>query len=150
MNEQLRMATSQAQPVISQSARSIGGVFIPIIALLGAALAVAFVLSLFSLITQHSIFGWGLPHGIPLWVAIVALVVLYLMISTSLRMVRYGGHQAGGHHAGWGAFHGLLWIGFAALLFWVAYTFFPGVRELVDSLMWAANLTATTISETIV
>ena len=36
------------------------------------------------------------------------------------------------------------------LLFWVAYHYFPGVRELVDSLMWAANLTATTISETIV
>ena len=36
------------------------------------------------------------------------------------------------------------------MLFWGAYTFFPGVRELVDQLMWAANLTATTISETIV
>jgi phage shock protein PspC (stress-responsive transcriptional regulator) len=150
MNEQLRMATSQAQPMISQSARAIGGVFVPILALLGAALAVAFVLSLFSLITQHSLFGWGLPHGIPLWVAIVALVMVYIVISTSLRMVRHGGHQAAGHHAGWGAFHSILWIGFVALLFWTAYTFFPGVRELVDSLMWAANLTATTISETIV
>ena len=26
-------------------------------------------------------------------------------------------------------------------MFWVAYTFFPGVREMVDQLMWAANLT---------
>jgi len=35
-------------------------------------------------------------------------------------------------------------------LFWCAYTFLPGIRELVDNLMWAANLTATTLSETLV
>ena len=65
-------------------------------------------------------------------------------------MIRHGGQQAGGYHPGWGAFHGLMWIGFVALLFWVSYTYLPGVREVVDSLMWAANLTAATISETIV
>jgi phage shock protein PspC (stress-responsive transcriptional regulator) len=149
MNEQLRVATAQAQPMISQSARAIGGVFIPIIALVSAALAVVFVLSLFSLITQHNLFGWELPIHVPLWIAIVVLVMVYLMISGSLRMIRYGGQHAAGYHPGWGAFHSILWIGFVALLFWSAYTFFPGVRELVDSLMWAANLTATTISETI-
>ena len=146
------MTTSGSLDVLLSDglAASVGVIVVAIAILLGAALAVAFVLSLFSLITQHSIFGWGLPHGIPLWVAIVALVMLYILISTSLRMVRHGGHQAAGHHPGWSAFHSVLWIGFAALFFWVAYTFFPGVRELVDSLMWAANLTATTISETIV
>jgi phage shock protein PspC (stress-responsive transcriptional regulator) len=149
MNEQLRVATAQAQPVIHQSARAIGGVFIPIIALVSAALAVAFALSLFSLITQHNLFGWELPLRVPLWVAIVALIAVYLLISGSLRMIRHGGQQAAGYHPGWGAFHSLLWIGFVALIFWSAYTFFPGVRELVDSFMWAANLTATTISETI-
>jgi phage shock protein PspC (stress-responsive transcriptional regulator) len=149
MNEQMRVATANAQPMIHSSARAIGAVFIPIAALLSAALAVAFILALFSLITQHTIFGWAVPFGVPLWVAIVALVTLYLMISSSLRMIRHGGHQAAGYHPGWGAFHSILWIGFVALLFWTAYTFFPGVRELVDSLMWAANLTASTISETI-
>ena len=34
-------------------------------------------------------------------------------------------------------------------MFWLAYTFVPGVRQLVDNLLWAANLTATTISDTI-
>jgi hypothetical protein len=36
------------------------------------------------------------------------------------------------------------------LVFWLAYTLLPGVREVVDQLMWAAHLTVTTISETIV
>jgi phage shock protein PspC (stress-responsive transcriptional regulator) len=149
MNEQLRVATAQAQPMIHQSARAIGAIFVPIAALLGAVVFVAFVLALFSLVTQHGILGWGLPFGVPLWVAIVALVVVYVMISTSLRMIRHGGQQAGGYHPVWGTFHGLLWVGFVALLFWAAYSYFPGVRELVDSLMWAANLTASTISDTI-
>jgi phage shock protein PspC (stress-responsive transcriptional regulator) len=152
MNEQLRVATAHAQPVFQQSARAMGGafggIFVIIAALVGAALAVALVLSLFSLVTQHSILGWTLPHNIPLWVAIVALVMLYIAISAPLRMIRQGGQ--GGYHPGWGALHGLMWIGFVALGFWVAYTFFPGIRELVDSLMWAANLTVSTISETIV
>ena len=41
-------------------------------------------------------------------------------------------------------------IFFAALLIWVAYTFIPGVSEVLDQLMWAANLTVTTFTETIV
>jgi phage shock protein PspC (stress-responsive transcriptional regulator) len=150
MNEQVRAATTQAQPVIYQSARAIGMVFLPIAALVSAALAVAFILTLLSLLTQHTVFGWVLPHGMPLWVGIVALVMLYIAVSTPLRMIRHGGQQAAGYHPGWGAFHSLMWIGFVVLLFWVSYTYLPGVREVVDSLMWAANLTASTISETIV
>jgi phage shock protein PspC (stress-responsive transcriptional regulator) len=150
MNEQLRVATAQAQPIIASSARGIGMVFLPIAALVSAALAVAIVLTLFSLITQHTIFGWGLPDGMPIWAGIVALALLYIAISTPVRMIRHGGQQAAGYHPGLGAFHGLMWIGFVVLLFWVSYTYLPGVREVVDSLMWAANLTAATISETIV
>jgi hypothetical protein len=150
MNEQMRMATAQAQPAIHHAGRAIGMVFLPIAALISAALLVAFILALFSLVTQHTVFGWALPHGMPLWVGIVALAMLYIAISTPVRMIRHGGQQSAGYHPGWGAFHGLMWIGFVVLLFWVSYTYLPGVREVVDSLMWAANLTATTISETIV
>jgi len=150
MNEQMRMATAQAQPAIHHAGRAIGMVFLPIAALISAALLVAFILALFSLVTQHTVFGWALPHGMPLWVGIVALAMLYIAISTPVRMIRHGGQQSAGYHPGWGAFHGLMWVGFVVLLFWVAYTYLPGVREVVDSLTWAANLTVSTISETIV
>ena len=149
MNEQLRAASAHAGPVLGQSARAIGGLFVVIAALIGALFAVALILALFSLITQQSIFGFGLPHGMPLWIAILALVAVYLAISTPLRMIRHGAHQSV-YHPGWGALHSLMWIGFVVVLFWCAYTYLPGVHELVDQLMWAANLTATTISETIV
>jgi phage shock protein PspC (stress-responsive transcriptional regulator) len=150
MNEQMRHATSQAAPYMSNTARAIGGIFLPIAAIVGAVLFVGWILALVSLITQHTVFGWALPHGMPLWVGILVLALIYFAISAPLKMIRQGGHQAAGHHAGWGALHGLMWIGFTVLFFWLAYTFFPGVHELVDQLMWAADLTVSNISETIV
>jgi phage shock protein PspC (stress-responsive transcriptional regulator) len=149
MNEQLRMATANAAPIAGQTARALGGVFVVIAAIIGAVVFVAWLLAMFSLVTQHSILGWTLPHGMPLWVGIVGLVLLYMAVSTPLRMIRHGG-QGAGYHPGWSALHGLIWTGFAVLCFWVAYTFIPGVRELLDQLWWAANLTVTTISETMV
>jgi len=150
MNEQLRMATANAAPAAGTGARAMMSVFLPIAALLGAVLFVAWILAMFSLVTQHSIFGWYLPHNMPWWVGVIGLALLYGVISAPLRMVRHGGARSASHHPGWGALHAVLWIGFTVLLFWAAYTWFPGIRELVDSLMWAANLTAETISETIV
>jgi hypothetical protein len=150
MNEQIRMAAAHAGPAMGQGARFAAGIFVPIAALIGAAVFVVWILALFSLVTQHNIFGWMLPHGMPLWVGVLLLVLLYTAISAPLRAVRRSGQYAtGGYHPAWGALHGLLWLGFTVAMFWVAYTFLPGVRELVDQLMWAANLTATTISETI-
>jgi phage shock protein PspC (stress-responsive transcriptional regulator) len=149
MSEQVRNATAQAAPHMGNTARAIMSIFLPIAAVVGALLFVGWILALFSLITQHNIFGWGLPHGMPLWVGILVLAMLYLAISAPLKAIRHGGHEAAGNHPGWGALHGLMWLGFTVLFFWLAYTFFPGVRELVDQLMWAADLTVSNISETI-
>jgi len=150
MNEQLRVAAQNFAPNLSPAARGIMMVFLPIAAIVGAIVFVCWILAMISLVTQHSIFGWGLPHGVPLWLGIVALVIAYVAISTPLKIVRNGGHQAAGSHPAWRAMHAVIWIGAVVALFWCAYTFLPGVHELVDSLLWAANLTATTISETMV
>src|SRR6187455_112376 len=149
MSEQLRNATAQAAPHMSHTARAITGVFLPIAAIVGAVLFVAWVLALVSLIAQQTVFGWALPHGMPLWVGILVLAMLYFAISTPLKMIRHGGQQAAGYHPGWAALHGLMWLGFTVLFFWIAYTVFPGVHELVDQLMWAADLTVSNISETV-
>jgi hypothetical protein len=151
MNEQIRMAAANASPMMNHTAHVAAGIFVPIAALIGAGLFVVWILALFSLVTQHSIFGWALPHGMPLWVGVLLLVLVYSAIAAPVRAIRRSGQYAsGGIHPGWNALHGLLWLGFVVVMFWAAYTFLPGVRELVDHLAWAANLTATTISETIV
>jgi phage shock protein PspC (stress-responsive transcriptional regulator) len=147
MNEQLRNASAQMSQQIPPVGSGFLALTLPIAAFVGAVIFVAWILSMFSLITQQSIFGWHLPHEIPLWVGILALTFIYFAVSAPLKFVR---HRSHGYHAGWGALHGLMWIAGTALLLWGAYHFFPGVREVMDQLMWAANLTVTTISETIV
>ncbi|MEJ0087789.1 MAG: PspC domain-containing protein [Pseudomonadota bacterium] len=152
MNAQIRMTAANAAsaiPHMGHTARALTTVFLPIAAIIGAVLFVGWILAMFSLLTQHNIFGWGLPHGMPMWVGLLILAIAYFVITAPLKMIRHGAHRGAGHHPGWGALHGLLWIGFTVLFFWMAYHWFPGVRELVDSLMWAANLTVETISETI-
>jgi phage shock protein PspC (stress-responsive transcriptional regulator) len=150
MNEQLRMSAQNFAPNMSPTARGIMAVFLPIAAIIGAVVFVGWILAMFSLVTQHSIFGWSLPHHIPTWVGLLILLGIYGAIATPLRFVRDGGHQAAGYHPAWRAMHAVIWMAAVALLLWGAYTFLPGVRDLVDNLMWAANLTATTISETLV
>jgi phage shock protein PspC (stress-responsive transcriptional regulator) len=152
MNAQIRMTAANAAsafPPMGHTARALMTVFLPIAAIVGAVLFVSWILAMFSLVTQHTIFGWGLPHGMPMWVGLLILALAYFLITAPLKMIRHGAHRSAGHHPGWGALHSLMWIGFTALFFWVAYHWFPGVRELVDNLMWAANLTVETISETI-
>ncbi len=94
MNEQMRNVTAQAMPQMSHTARAITGIFLPIAAIVGAVLFVAWILALVSLITQQTVFGWPLPHGMPLWVGILVLALLYFAISTPLKMIRHGGQQA--------------------------------------------------------
>ena len=149
MNQQLRASAANVAPHMGPAARGVMAVLLPIAAIVGALLFVGWILAMMSLVTQNSIFGWYLPHGIPMWVGLLALFAIYMIVSAPLRAVRSGGQNGSGFHPGWRALHTIIWIGFVGLLFWVAYTFFPGVHELVDQLMWAANLTVSTISDTI-
>jgi hypothetical protein len=59
MSEQVRQATAQAAPQMGNTARAIMSIFLPIAAIVGALLFVGWILALFSLITQHNIFGFG-------------------------------------------------------------------------------------------
>lgn len=150
MNAQVRQATANFGPQMAQhGSRAIFAVLVPIAAVMGAILFVVFILSLLSLVAQHNIFGWMLPHSMPLWVGIILLVVLYAFATTIVRAFRHGGGPAVAH-PGWAALHTVVWTCCTLALFWVAYMFFPGVREIVDQLTWAANLTIENLSATIV
>lgn len=150
MNAQVRQATAHFGPQTAHTGgRAIFALLVPIAAIMGAALFVVFMLALLSLVAQHDIFGWALPHAMPWWAGIVLLAVLYAFASTIVRAFRHGGGPAVSH-PGWTALHGLIWICCTLGLFWVAYMFFPGVREIIDQLTWATSLTIDNLSATIV
>ena len=150
MNEQVRQATAHAGPQVGNAARAITAVFTPIAALMGAVLFVAFILGMIELVAEHSLFGWHLPYGMPLWAGIVGLVIAYTIAASLVRAIRYGASPEVGRHPGWSALHTVLWVTSTLLLFWVAYTFIPGVSEIVDQVTWAVSLTFQNISDTII
>lgn len=148
MNEQLRMAAAPGGPVATSMASAGNGVLVALAALLGGLLFIGLILAVWSLFTTHTLFGWDLPYGIPMWLAVIAVLMVYGALTSAISAMRSGG--LAGHHPGMGAFRGLIGIGVVALVIWLAYSIIPGAREVIDSLMWAANLTATTIADTII
>ncbi len=151
MSAQMAQATAQATPYVSQGL-STGGrvamaVFLPIAALIGAVVFVLFIIALISLVTQQTVFGWYLPHDVPLWMGVIGLIILYSLVSIPIRLLRYGGQSAAAH-PGWSALHTVLWIGFTVGLLWLAYWVIPGVSETADQLLWATELTMDNLSAT--
>jgi phage shock protein PspC (stress-responsive transcriptional regulator) len=149
MNAQVRQATAQMGPQMARGGSAIFAVLVPIAAVLGAVLFVAFILALLSLIATQTVFGW-MPHAMPFWVGIIILALLYAFAATIVRAFRHGGGYGSNYHPGWAVLHTVVWICCTLLLFWVAYMFFPGVREVIDQLTWAANLTIENLNATIV
>ena len=151
MNEQLRTSAAQVAPHMGPAARGIMAVFLPIAAIVGAVMFV--VLDPRADLAGHA--ALDLRLGAAAQRAAVgrhiALVLIYVLVSAPFKMVRDGGAWRGGLSPGLArAAHSVdLDLRRAADLLGRVH-FLPGVRELVDNLMWAANLTVTTISETIV
>lgn len=118
----------------SYAAHILGGLLIPIAAVFGALLFVALILAIGSLVTTHAVLGWTLPPHIPLWAAIVILIVLYQTVASPLhfahRMGRYGPF-AFGWLALWGS---LVWTACWVVLVWVAWRHWPEVQSFLQHL----------------
>ena len=120
----------------SYATRVLAGFLVPIFAIIGAALFVVWLISLVSLATTGMLIGWHLPPGIPLWTAIVALVLIYAIVIAPLRAASRASYRhSAGMHYGWFALgESVVWLGFTVLFFWFAYQFIPGVSDFVDAL----------------
>ena len=109
------------QPPMPPLAHFISGLIWAALGLMGALLTLAWLLALFSLITTGAVFGW-MPLQLPLWVAVIALLLIYQAVVWPLRAVRHGmmpsfyGHPSP-WHAFWDALVGLFLLAVAAWYF---------------------------------
>jgi phage shock protein PspC (stress-responsive transcriptional regulator) len=127
---------SQPPPNASYSAQLLHGVLSPVTELVGALLFIAFLIMLVSLITHHRIFGWWLPHDIPLWLGIVILVVLYRAIAAPLQQARYAAYYGTPFSHGWLALWGaLVWLGLVIFLSWLAWQHWAEVQAFIQDLV---------------
>jgi phage shock protein PspC (stress-responsive transcriptional regulator) len=127
-------ASNAAYGPADYAGQVLAGFFLPLVSILSAALFVGLLLAIISLITTGGILDWTPPPSMPLWVQIVVLVIFYHMIAWPLHLVSHGPlMQRRGPGHGWlSVWSGILWAGFTLLFMWLAYQYFPGVKEFID------------------
>lgn len=121
-------------PAGAYGARMTSGLLVPILTIAGVLFFWFWAWALFSLVTTRQVFGEPLTGDVPLWAGILLLVVLYHAIAWPLHVARRRAacYSRGGLYddaaAAWG---GVMSIGFAILIVWLAYLYLPEVRELL-------------------
>ncbi len=112
-------------------------VLLPFVTILSAALFVAFVFVLLSLLTAGHVLGFAPIATVPLWIAIAAICVVYFVIGGSVGVVRRTSQRYanGGRSFGWaGAVDALLWVGLVAAFCWTAWHYSADVRAWLQAL----------------
>jgi phage shock protein PspC (stress-responsive transcriptional regulator) len=120
------------QRPVSPGIRLLAGLSLPILSLISALLFVGFVFAVLSLLTQGHILGFMPLPGIPLWLALLAIAIVYFAIGGPVGAARrMSQRQAnGGRSFGWASStDGLLWVLLVALFFYLAWQYAPSLRE---------------------
>ena len=115
------------------------GIGLPILWLIRTLIKVAGVFALYSLITRGSVFGVGLPAGVPLWVGIVVVVVIWKFVACPFKAMSWYATYPAGYGGGCrGPFGGFCdFIGGLAVLvlsLWFADRYIPQFHEVLKQL----------------
>ena len=117
----------------SRAAHILGGLLFPIFAIISAAFLVALIVTIVSLVATHAVLGWVLPPHIPLWVAIVAAVVLYQVVTAPIHLSRHAYYGPASHawFALWGT---LVWTALIVALAWLTWLHWAEVQPFLQHL----------------
>jgi phage shock protein PspC (stress-responsive transcriptional regulator) len=107
------------------------GVMIPILAIANTLLDCAAIAAIVMLASTGSLLGWQLPPDIPLWAAVLVIVLVVSAITSPLRHARKAiFYYNSGPDSHWmAASYQLLSLAVFVFICWVAYTRVPEVRE---------------------
>jgi phage shock protein PspC (stress-responsive transcriptional regulator) len=116
-------------------AHFISGLIWAALGLVAALITLTWVLALFSLVTTGAVFGW-MPLHLPLWAALIGLVLLYQAVVWPLRAVRHGMMpRFYGYPYPWHAFwDGLVGLLLLALVVWYVTHHGHDLQRSFDSL----------------
>ena len=127
-------------PPMPPLAHFISGLIWAALGLLGAVVTLLWLFALFSLITSGAVFGWN-PFHLPLWVAIIGILLVYQAVIWPLRAVRHGlVPRFYGYTYPWHAF----WDALVGLFIFVAVVWYlthhgQDLRQSFDSLQQNAQ-----------
>jgi phage shock protein PspC (stress-responsive transcriptional regulator) len=122
-------------PSYSYSSQLLNGVLSPIVGVLGIILFFTFLWMVIAMIKHHTLFGWWMPHEIPLWVGIVFLIVLYRAVASPLNHAKYAAHYGTPVGHAWVALFGaLIWLAFVVFLAWLAWQHWDEVLDFLQQI----------------
>ena len=117
-----------------------GGFFALIFGLIRAALTIAFLVLLFTLVTTGSFGGyWPFPPNVDIWQAAIILMLVYVAISIPLRALRWAAYGATGWRGYYGGGEALVTVAVFAFVAWFAYTHIPEAHAWMDQARIAAS-----------
>ena len=114
------------------------GVMVTILAIVNTLLDCAAFAAVVLLASTGSLLGWQLPPDIPLWAAIVIIILVFSAITSPLRHARkaiFRYNSGPDMHWIFGTYQ-LLTLGVWASVCWFAYTHIPEVREFFGNFIW--------------
>jgi phage shock protein PspC (stress-responsive transcriptional regulator) len=138
MREQARSWQPMAHEHIYYPAQVVTGLIRSILGVAIFALFILMVAGIFMLVKTGSIGGWALPAGIPLWAAIVGMVVLFQILASPLHVPRHGGvctsHGYVLHHHPYTALGEAVWLALIVLGVWYGYHHVPAIHAFIQNL----------------
>jgi phage shock protein PspC (stress-responsive transcriptional regulator) len=122
----------------SYAGQVFAGVMVTILAIANTVLDCAAFAAVILLASSGSLLGWQLPPDIPLWAAIVIIILVFSAITSPLRHARKAifRYNSGPDMHWIFATYQLLTLGVWAVVCWFAYTHIPEVREFFGNFIW--------------
>ncbi len=127
-----------------------GAAFVlPIVGLVRAVITFVWIFALISLLTTGAVFGFVLPVGIPWWVTLIALMVVYQIVLWPLRAIRYSYWHScyGPRHPLAAIWDIVVWTGFLVLLVWLADRYVPQAHDALMNLPPALHHVVDSVKE---
>lgn len=113
--------------------RVFAGLFAFIFSIITAALLIAFLVVLFSLLGEGAFMGWTPPSDVPFWLVIVIVCILYAAISAPFSALRRASYATvSGYRNGGGGADALITIAIVALIGWLSWLYLPEARTLME------------------
>jgi phage shock protein PspC (stress-responsive transcriptional regulator) len=114
------------------------GVLVTILAIVNTVLDCAAFAAVILLASSGSLLGWHLPADIPLWAAILIIILVFSAVTSPLRHARKAIFRFNsGPDMHWiFATYQLLTLGVWVMVCWFAYTHVPEVREFFRNFIW--------------
>jgi phage shock protein PspC (stress-responsive transcriptional regulator) len=120
-------------PPLPPLAAFLSGLGWAVLGILVALVTLAWLFALLSLLATGAVFGWSLGH-LPLWAAVIVLIVLYQLVVSPLRALRYAhspycyAHRYRAHALA----DAIMGLALLALLLWVLGLHVPALQHRID------------------